>query len=173
MINVRSKNSVNNVVIRNAKHEDIVFIQRIYNQGIEDRIATLETELKDLTFMDDWFERHQGRYQVIVAEYKSHIIGWASLNVYNSRDAYKGVADLSIYIDREYRGKGVGGKLMEDIEDIARRNTFHKIVLSTFENNKLGQALYRKKRYREVGVFKNQGILDGRFVDVMVMEKLL
>jgi L-amino acid N-acyltransferase YncA len=164
---------MNGVSIRGAKQEDLIFIQRIYNQGIEDRIATLETEIKDLTYMIDWFEKHQGRYQVIIAEFNEQIVGWASLNSYNPRDAYKGVADLSLYIDRQYRGKGIGGKLIEAIEVIAKKNNFHKIILSTFQFNNLGQGLYRKKGYREVGVFKNQGISDGKFVDVMAMEKLL
>jgi hypothetical protein len=119
-----------NITIRSANQGDLLSILRIYNQGIEDRIATLETELKEIAFMREWFEKHQGRYQVILAELQNHIVGWASLNPYNPRDAYKGVAEL-------------------------------------------GQGLYRIKGYREVGVFKHQGILDNKFVDVMAMEKLL
>lgn len=161
------------VTIRKAKPEDIGVILRIYNEGIEDRIATLETVLKDTAYMQDWYEKHQGRYQVIVAEYEEQVVGWASLNVYNSRCAYNGVADLSIYIAREFRGKGVGGRLIDAIEIIAREKNFHKIILSTFHFNQLGQTLYRKKGYREVGIFNNQGILDGQFVDVTAMEKLL
>ncbi|MBB2480522.1 N-acetyltransferase [Bacillus sp. APMAM] len=145
----------------------------IYNEGIEDRVATLETETKDLTYMLNWFQNHQNRYPVIVAERLGEIIGWASLNKYNTRNAYDGVADLSVYIKRTHRGKGIGGKLLSAIEAHAKENEFHKIVLSTFPFNELGQGLYKKKGYREVGVFENQGKLDGEYVDVMVMEKLL
>lgn len=161
------------IVIRKATDIDIASIQIIYNEGIEDRIATLETETKDYSFMKTWFDTHKGRYQVIVAEEGDKILGWASLNPYNSRAAYFGVADLSLYITRESRGKGIGGKLLEAIHIIAKENDFHKIVLFTFPFNQLGQGLYRNKGYREVGVFKNQGILDGQYVDVMAMEKLL
>jgi L-amino acid N-acyltransferase YncA len=159
--------------IRLATEKDIDSIQIIYNQGIEDRIATLETETKDYCFMKDWFHKHNGRYQVIVAEEEDKILGWASLNPYNSRVAYLGVADLSLYVSRENRGKGVGGKLLEAIQNIAKENDFHKIILFTFPFNQLGQGLYRRKGYREVGIFRNQGILDGQYVDVMAMEKLL
>ncbi|UPM56133.1 arsinothricin resistance N-acetyltransferase ArsN1 family A [Gottfriedia acidiceleris] len=161
------------VDIRLANENDLESIQRIYNQGIEDRIATLETEPKDLMYMKEWYGNHQGRFKVIVVENEEAVIGWASLNQYNGRCAYNGVADLSIYISRDYRGKGVGSLLLESLEQLAKENDFHKIVLFTFSFNGLGQGLYRKKGYREVGVFKNQGILDGEFVDVMAMEKII
>ncbi|MGE8203399.1 arsinothricin resistance N-acetyltransferase ArsN1 family A [Heyndrickxia sp. NPDC080065] len=159
--------------IRLASIHDIKDILDIYNEGIEDRIATLETATKDLDYMINWFHKHQDRYKVIVAEYNGKVVGWASLNQYNNREVYNGVADLSVYIKRSYRGKGFGGRLLSIIENFAKENEFHKIVLSTFPFNQLGQGLYKKNGFREVGVFWNQGKLDGEFVDVMVMEKLL
>jgi RimJ/RimL family protein N-acetyltransferase len=84
--------------------------------------------------------------------------------------AYDEVADLSLYIFKGFRGKGIGTKILIRIERFAKENAFHKIVLSTFPFNALGQNLYQKKGYREVGVFKNHGILNGKFVDVMVMK---
>jgi L-amino acid N-acyltransferase YncA len=161
------------MITRLAKLNDIEYIMKIYNQGIEDRIATLETEPKNRTYMEEWLKQHKGRFKVIVAEEEGAVLGWASLNPYNNRCAYAGVADLSVYIDREYRGKGIGGVLLTAIDDAARNNGFHKIVLFTFPFNHLGQRLYHKQGYREVGTFKNQGILDGEFVDVVAMEKLL
>jgi L-amino acid N-acyltransferase YncA len=162
-----------NIIIREARIEDIDSIVIIYNHGIEDRIATLEMETKDITYMNEWFAIHKGRYKILVAEQEGLIVGWGSLNQYNNRCAYDGVADLSLYIARDCRGKGIGGMLLSALEVTAKENLFHKILLFTFPFNQLGQGLYRKKGYREVGVFKNQGILDGEFVDVMAMEKLL
>ncbi|MFT4414200.1 arsinothricin resistance N-acetyltransferase ArsN1 family A [Fredinandcohnia humi] len=164
---------MNEINIRIASFIDIEEILLIYNEGIIDQIATLETTIKDKNYMLEWINRHTGRYKVIVAEVAGEIVGWASLNQYNSRSAYDGVADLSVYIRRDYRGKGVGGKLLSHIEVIAKENGFHKIVLFTFPFNRLGQGLYKKRGFREVGIFKNQGMLDGQFVDVMAMEKLL
>lgn len=74
---------------------------------------------------------------------------------------------------REFRGKGAGGELLSALELKARENKFHKLVLFTFPFNGLGQTLYKKMGFREVGIFQNQGVLDGEFVDVMAMEKLL
>lgn len=160
-------------LIRAAVTGDVERILRIYNQGIEDRIATLEVDQKNIAYMNNWFQQHQDRYAVIVAEYDNEVIGWASLNPYSQRCAYDGVADLSIYIDRTFRGKGVGSMLLERLEEIAKEKDFYKIVLFTFPFNQNGQGLYHKLGYRDVGVFENQGILDGKYVDVKIMEKLI
>ncbi|MGP3788430.1 arsinothricin resistance N-acetyltransferase ArsN1 family A [Paenibacillus sp. 1A_MP2] len=161
------------VIIRQATEGDLGSILTIYNQGIEDRIATLETELKDEVYMYEWFKKHQGRYTVLVAEVNQCVIGWASINVYNPRSAYDGVGDLSIYIHRDHRGKGIGKQLLGKLEKIGMQHNFYKFVLFTFPFNTLGQSLYHRAGYREVGVFQNHGFLEGNFVDVMAMEKLL
>jgi phosphinothricin acetyltransferase len=77
----------------------------------------------------------------------------------------------SIWI--ELFGRGIGSILLQELEKEAKANQFYKIVLFTFPFNDLGQGLYGKMGYREVGIFEKQGILDGQFVDVMAMEKLL
>ncbi|WP_236034845.1 arsinothricin resistance N-acetyltransferase ArsN1 family A [Alkalihalobacterium elongatum] len=159
------------VTTRLATHTDLEAIRDIYNQGIQDRIATLESDIKDHAFMQEWYSKHQGRYGVIVAEIEGIVAGWASLNQYNSRSAYDGVASLSIYIDRDFRGRGVGSHLLKAIEQLAIQNDFYKIVLYTFPQNEMAQSLYRKNGYREVGIFHNQGRLDGKFIDIMAMEK--
>ena len=162
------------ITTRPAQETDLAAILTIYNEGIEDRIATLESELKDMDYMRQWFDGHSGRYAVLVAESSSgHVVGWASLNPYSSRCAYAGVADLSVYIQRAWRGRGVGSVLLTNLEPVAYAGRFHKIVLFTFPFNEAGQRLYHKLGYRTVGTFSHQGILDGRFVDVMAMEKLL
>lgn len=161
------------ITFRKATSSDLDSILRIYNQGIEDRIATLEMETKDTAYIEQWFQDHQGKHSILVAEKDGKIVGWSSLNPYSHRCAYSGVADLSIYIDRDFRGQGIGSSLLPALEKEARRNNFYKIVLFTFPFNKNGQGLYQKNNYRTVGIFEKQGVLDGRFVDVMIMEKIL
>jgi L-amino acid N-acyltransferase YncA len=159
---------------RKAKVEDIEFITRIYNQGIEDRIATLETRLRDIDDMKEWFLSRTERYKVVVIEDTEGIVrGWASINIFNSRCCYSGVGDISIYVERTMRGKGIGRQLLDYLIIIAKEQDFHKLVLSTFEYNEVGKKLYRSTGFREVGTYINQGILDGKFVNITIMEKLL
>lgn len=159
--------------LRAATAGDAEAICRIYNQGIEDRIATLETELRTPEERRRWLASHDARHPVIVAEHEGQVVGWGSLNVYNPRPAYRFVADFSIYVERAYRGRGVGSVMLTRLVDLAREAGFHKMVLSAFPWNTGGMALYTKLGFRTVGIYREQGMLDGRWVDTVVMEKLL
>jgi len=159
---------------RRAQPADLDAIRRIYNEGIEDRIATLDESPKSEADLADWWSQHSERFAVLVAlDATGEIVGWASLNRYSRRAAYDRVGELSIYITRRSRGTGVGSILLAALETHAKEQHFHKIVLFTLPINAGGQALYRKFGYREVGVFIEQGKLDGVYVDVMAMEKIL
>lgn len=159
---------------RLAVESDIPSITTIYNQGIEDRIATLETEPKTIEERKKWLTQRDERFKVLVIhDEKDTVCGWASLNVFNGRCCYNGVADLSIYIERTMRGKGLGKQLMKALIETAQNNGFHKLVLSTFSFNHQGIKLYTSVGFRIVGTYEKQGILDDNWVDVMIMEKLL
>jgi L-amino acid N-acyltransferase YncA len=161
-------------VIREAEIKDISAIKDIYNQGIEDRIATLETRLRSDEDMKEWLLAREERHKVIVIENNIGVIlGWASINMFNSRCCYSGVGDLSIYIDRNNRGKGLGKMLLKALIEKAREKEFHKLILSTFEFNEAGKGLYKSLGFREVGTYVNQGILDGKFINITIMEKLI
>ncbi|MGH7299388.1 MAG: GNAT family N-acetyltransferase [Candidatus Rokuibacteriota bacterium] len=198
--------------LRLASEADAEAICRIYNQGIEDRLATLETELRTTEERRSWLASRGLRHPVIVAESIGAgtvgagtaspartvggllqavpgsvpattvcasarpiptIIAWGSLNVFNPREAYRFVADFSVYVERAWRGQGVGSLLLERLIDLARQHGFHKMVLSAFPSNTSGVALYEKFGFRAVGIYHEQGLLDGAWVDTLVMEKLL
>lgn len=163
-----------NYITREARIEDTSFITNIYNQGIEDKIATLETRLRDTDEMKEWFTTRGERYKVVVVEDCECIVrGWASINVFNSRCCYSGVGDISIYIERNMRGKGLGKQILNYLIKVAREQHFNKLVLSTFESNNIGKKLYKSVGFREVGTYVNQGMLDDKFVNITIMEKLL
>lgn len=159
--------------LRLASSADAAAICEIYNQGIEDRVATLETELRAPEERAQWLASRDARHPVLVAEAGSRVVAWGSLNVYNPRAAYRFVADFSIYVERSFRGKGVGRVLLTRLIELAREHDYHKMVLSAFPTNTGGMALYERMGFRTVGIFEQQGLLDGRWVDTIIMEKLL
>ncbi|HEU5189064.1 MAG TPA: arsinothricin resistance N-acetyltransferase ArsN1 family A [Methylomirabilota bacterium] len=165
--------------IRAATASDAAAICLIYNQGIEDRIATLETELRTPAERGQWLAARGPRHPVFVAEAPpgaegpAVVVGWGSLNVYNPREAYRYVADFSVYVERGWRGRGVGRQLLAHLIEQARALDYHKMILSTFPFNESGVALYERMGFTKVGVFREMGRLDGRWVDTLIMEKLL
>ncbi len=158
--------------VRPATTADAEAICLIYNQGIEDRLATLETELRTPDERRQWLSARSPRHPVIVAE-TTTITAWASLNVFNAREAYRFVADISVYVERQWRGKGAGRVLLARLIELGREHGFHKLVLSAFPFNPGGMALYERMGFRTIGIYKEQGQLDGQWIDTIVMERLL
>jgi len=158
--------------VRPATLDDLESIRRIYNEGVEDRVATLDSDPKSSEEIAQWWSAHRGRFKVLVATEGQRVIGWASLNPFSHRCAHADVADLSVYVARERRGKGVGYALLQRLIADAGPCGFHKIVLHALDSNVHGKRLYRKAGFAEVGVFKEHGRLDGRYVDVVAMERV-
>jgi phosphinothricin acetyltransferase len=158
--------------VRAASAEDADAICAIYNEGIADR-ATLETEPRTPDERRSWLAARDAHHPVVVVERDGVVVGWASLNVFNAREAYRHVADISVYVARASRGQGAGTVLLERLVALGRRIGFHKLVLAGFPDNAASVALYRRLGFREVGVYREQGQLDGRWVDVLIMERLL
>ncbi|HUO65157.1 MAG TPA: arsinothricin resistance N-acetyltransferase ArsN1 family A [Terriglobales bacterium] len=161
------------ITVRFASLDDAAAICAIYNQGIVDRVATLETELRDADERRRWLGSRSSRYPVVVAESAGRVIAWASLNSFNPRRCYDHVADISVYVERSWRGKGVGLILLGRLVELGRGLGFHKLVLACFPTNKAGVALYERMGFVPVGVYREQGLLDGQWVDVLIMEQLL
>lgn len=161
------------LTLADAGPGDAAAICRIYNQGIEDRVATLETTFRTPQERREWLAARGPRHPVLVARDGDRVVGWGSLNPFNPRPAYDHVADFSIYVERERRGQGVGAFLLAGLEARARAIGFHKLVLAMFDWNGAGIALYRRHGFRTVGTYREQGMLDGRWVGVTLMEKLL
>lgn len=162
------------IEIREAMRDDAAAIARIYNQGIEDRSATLETQQRTAQERVGWLAARGPRHPVLVAtEGEGEVAGWGSLNSFNARPAYDHVVDFSVYVARERRGRGIGDALLSALEERARTLSYHKMVLAAFPVNAAGMRLYERHGFRTVGVYREQGMLDGLWVDVIIMEKIL
>ena len=164
------------ITIRFATLEDADAICTIFNQGIADRVATLDTTERTPDERRHWLMERASRHPVIVAvsaERGDRVVGWASLNRFNARAAYDYVADFSVYVEREHRGAGIGRQLMDRLIELARGHGYHKMVLATLSHNAVGIRLYSRIGFTMVGTYHEQGRIDGRWVDVVIMEKLL
>lgn len=160
------------VTIRAAVMADAAAIADIYNQGIAERAATFETVPRTAADIEARL-REQERYPLVVAAEDGRVIGWAGASAYRPRACYAGIAEVSAYIDRASRGRGIGRRLLEALIAAAREHGCWKLVSRIFPFNTASRALCRACGFREVGVYEKHGCLDGRWLDVVIVERLI
>lgn len=155
---------------RAARHDDAEAITAIYNQGIEDRCATFETRLRSPAEVALWLE---GRFPVVVVEVEGAVAAFASTSEYRPRDCYRHIAEVSVYVARQSRGRGQGTIALLGVLDAASAAGFGKLVSRVFVDNAASRRLLARCGFREVGVYRRHGQLDGQWRDVIVVEALL
>jgi phosphinothricin acetyltransferase len=156
---------------RDAAIADSSAIARIYNEGIDDRVATFETRHRTADDVVQWLD---GSHPVVVIENDAgDVIAFAATSTYRPRDCYAGIAEFSVYASRVARGRGAGRMAMEALFTAARDAGFGKLVSRVFVENTASRALLRSVEFREVGVYEKHGQLDGVWRDVVIVEKLL
>lgn len=158
--------------IRPATIEDAPAITAIYNLGIDERGATFDTQPRRVEDIEARV-RDTGRYPLLVATADGAVVGWAGLSGYRPRECYAGIAEFSVYIDRDARGRGVGKQLLQALVDAARTRGFWKLVSRIFVFNHASRAACRATGFREVGVYEKHAPLDGRWLDVVIVERLI
>jgi phosphinothricin acetyltransferase len=157
--------------LRLATTEDAAAIASIYNQGIEDRIATFETRLRTPQEIEQWFD---GVHPIVVLETDEHqVMAFASTSVYRPRPCYAGIAEFSVYVERAWRGRGAGRQVLEGLLQEVEKSGYWKLVSRVFVENAASRALLRRLGFREVGVYEKHAQLDGVWRDVVIVERLL
>jgi len=168
-----SRDGSSGVRIRSAETGDAPSITRIYNIGIAERAATFETEPRTVEHTLARLE-NLDRYPMVVAVDAAEIVvGWAGLGEYSPRACYSGIAEFSIYLAPEVRGHGIGKRLLQALVNAARARGFWKLVSRVFPTNVPSRALCRSCGFREVGIYQKHGQLDGKWLDAVIVEKLL
>jgi L-amino acid N-acyltransferase YncA len=156
---------------RTATPDDAEAIQRIYNDGIRDRVGTFETRERTRQDIQAWFD---GRHPIVVVEAPDRtIVAFASTSTHLARECYAGIAEFSVYVDRAVRGQGAGRVAMDALIDAARAAGFWKLVSRVFVNNNASRTLLRRVGFREVGVYEKHARLNGVWRDVVIVERLI
>jgi phosphinothricin acetyltransferase len=157
---------------RTALPADVGAIAHIYNEGIDDGLATFETEPRSPADIENWIQA--GFPLVVVEDGGGEVVAWASAPPYRAhRPAYSGVADFSVYVARETRGQGAGRAAVEALIDECTGRDMWKLISRIFPENEASLALCRSLGFREVGVYKRHAKLRGEWKDTVIVELLI
>jgi phosphinothricin acetyltransferase len=155
------------MIPRLATPNDAPFLAAIYNEGIEDRVATFETRPRSADDVRGWFD---DRHPIVVVEQGGQIVAFASTSTYRPRDCYAGIAEVSVYVARQFRRRGAGRVALNELIKQAKAKGFWKLVSRVFPENQASRTLIQSLGFREVGIYERHGKLDGRWRDVVIVE---
>jgi L-amino acid N-acyltransferase YncA len=159
--------------IRLAIPGDAAAIARIYNEGIDDRIATFETDHRSPDQIAATLRAKGDRYPTVVLEHHGDVIAWAGAGAYRERPAYAGVAEHSVYVARAARGRGAGRATLEGLCATYQARGFWKLLSRILSENAASIALHERCGFRVVGVYERHARLDGVWRDCVIVERLL
>ena len=160
------------IKIRTAKLDDLKDITEIYNDAIQNTVATFDTELKTLEEQKKWFNNHGSKNPIIVVETNEEIIGWAALTQYSTKCAYSDTAEISLYIKEKHHGKGIGKKLIEEIVKEGEKAGLHTLIARITEGNQKSIHLHEMVGFEHVGVLKEVGFKFGKILDVYFIQNV-
>ncbi|MBI2681517.1 MAG: N-acetyltransferase [Candidatus Solibacter usitatus] len=155
---------------RFATPGDAAAIARIYNEGMQDRVATFETRLRTEEDIRAWFD---GVHPIVVVEDQGRVISFGATSAYRPRDCYAGIAEASLYVARDARRKGVGRLTLAALIDAAEAAGFWKLLSRVFPENRASLRMIGALGFRQVGVYEKHGKLDGVWRDVVIVERLI
>jgi len=156
--------------IRPATISDQQAIMEIYNEAVENTTATFDTEPRTFDKQMEWWKKHKKNHPIFIAEENGLITGWASLSPWSDRCAYDTTVEVSVYIHKDFRAKGIGSKLLEVVTLEGGKTGNHTVISRITEGNGSSIHIHEKLGYRHVGVMKEVGFKFGRFLDVHMMQ---
>jgi L-amino acid N-acyltransferase YncA len=156
---------------RRADAPDAPALARIYNQGIADRNATFETRPRSADEMLTIIANPE--FPCVVACHDDQVVAFASTSRYRTRECYAGIAEFSVYVDRDWRGRNAGYVVMQALLVAAHAHGFWKVLSRVFVTNQPSRRLLAKLGFREVGIYQAHAQLDGEWRDVVIVERWL
>ena len=162
--------------IRKAKAADAAAVSAIYNQEIDKRSATFNTEHVSAEEIREKILKGDDKYPTFVAtlaDSNDIVVGWASISPYSTRTCYSGVGEVSIYVQKEQRKRGIGKALLQSLIDAATQQGYWKLMGRIFVFNQASRALCKELGFREVGMHEKHSKLYGKWIDVIEVERLI
>ncbi len=161
------------VRVRPARLDDAEAIRSIYNLEVTESTVTFDLVPRSLADQQRWLEQHAGAHPAVVAVDDDSVVGFGALSPYRSRPAYATTVEDSVYVRRDCHRRGIGRALLEELLGLATVHGFHAVMGRIVDGHEASIRLHRACGFALVGVEKEVGRKFGRWLDVVVMQRLL
>ena len=161
---------------RLARPTDAEAIRTIYNREVATSTATFDLVPRTLAEQQAWLAARSGAHAAVVAvdgPGEGEVVGFGSLSPYRDRPAYRTTVEDSVYVRADRRGCGVGSLVLEELLTVAVASGFHAVMARIVDGHDASIALHRRHHFALVGVEREIGRKFGRWLDVVVMQRLL
>lgn len=156
-----------------ARPEDAEAIRVIYNREVTTSVCTFDLVPRSLESQRAWIASHAGAHPAVVAADDAAVVGFGSLSPYRDRPAYATTVEDSVYVHHDHRRRGIGRLLLADLVRLGRLHGFHAMMARIVGGHEPSIALHRACGFELVGVEREVGRKFGRWLDVVVMQRLL
>lgn len=159
--------------VRLATLDDAEAIRSIYNPEVLESTVTFDLVPRTLEDQQAWIASHAGAHPAVVAEEAGVVCGFGSLTAYKERPAYRTSVEDSVYVHREYQGRGVGNLLLTSLVGLAADHGFHALFARIVGGHDASIRLHQKCGFEIIGVEKEVGRKFGQWLDVVLMQRLV
>jgi L-amino acid N-acyltransferase len=161
------------MIVRLAQATDAEAIRAIYNVEVLESTVTFDLVPRSHDEQRAWLAAHGGAHPAVVAERDGDVVGFGSLSPYKDRPAYSTTVEDSVYVHRDWRAKGVGRLILDDLLQLATTHGFHAVIARVVGDHQASIALHERCGFTFVGVEKEVGRKFGRWLDVVELQRLL
>jgi L-amino acid N-acyltransferase YncA len=161
------------IVLRPATAEDAARLAEIWNREVLETLATTDTEPRGVAAQRAWLANRSGLYPVVVAEVDHHVAGFAALTPYRAKPAFHRTVEDSVYVDRVWRGRGIGQRLLEHLLGLGAAAGHHSVLARITADNHASRRLHEVLGFRLVGVEEEVACKFGQWLDVALYQRRL
>jgi phosphinothricin acetyltransferase len=161
------------VECRLATLADAEAIRSIYNPWVTGSTVTFDLVPRTVAEQEAWLAAHGGAHPAVVAEAGGEVVGFGALSPYRNRPAYATTVEDSVYVRPDRHRQGVGRAILAELVRLGTAHGFHAVIGRIVDGHEASIALHRALGFELVGVEREVGRKFGRWLDVVVMERLL
>jgi len=159
--------------LRLARPDDNEGIRAIYNLEVLESTVTLDLVPRSAADQEQWLVDHSGAHPAVVVTIDDQVVGFGCLSPYRSRPAYSTTVEDSVYVHHGHRGRGIGRALLGELVELATIHGFHSVMARIVAGPESSMGLHRTCGFEMVGVEREVGRKFGRWLDVVLMQRLL